>query len=67
MKAKKTEQQPQSDLAKLRRVLFFFRLEQKAGRLLKTHQIEKIKREIARQLTKNRQNEKFSTETTAES
>lgn len=39
----------------LRQALFMLRLEQRAGRMLKTHQIKKIKREIARNLTKQNQ------------
>src|SRR4051794_33665904 len=39
----------------LRQALFVLRLEQRAGKLLKTHQIKKIRREIARNLTKQNQ------------
>ncbi|KLL03807.1 MAG: hypothetical protein MRECE_8c005 [Mycoplasmataceae bacterium CE_OT135] len=35
--------------------MFVLKLEQKAGRLLKTHQIKKIRKEIARILTKENQ------------
>ena len=43
------------NLTELRQALFVLRLEQKAGRLLKTHQIKKIRKEIARILTKENQ------------
>ena len=44
-------------LTELRQALFVLKLEQKAGRLLKTHQIKRIKKEIARLLTsQNQQN-----------
>lgn len=39
----------------LRQALFVLRLEQRAGRLLKTHQIKKTRKEIARNLTKQNQ------------
>jgi ribosomal protein L29 len=42
-------------ITRLRQALFILRLEQSAGRLLKTHQIKKIKKEIARLLTKQNQ------------
>ncbi|CAJ0747242.1 3481_t:CDS:2 [Entrophospora sp. SA101] len=43
------------NLTELREALFVLKLEQKAGRLLKTHQIKKIRKEIARVLTKKNQ------------
>lgn len=43
------------NLTELREALFVLRLEQKAGRLLKTHQIKKIRKEIARVLTEENQ------------
>lgn len=46
---------PQEMLAELRKALLMLKIEQKAGRLLKTHQIKKIRKEIARILTKNNQ------------
>lgn len=39
----------------LRQTLFMLRLEQRAGRLRQTHQIKKIRKEIARDLTKQNQ------------
>ena len=39
----------------LRQALFVLKLEQRAGRMLKTHQIKQIKRKIARSLTKQNQ------------
>ncbi|RHZ35990.1 50S ribosomal protein L29 [endosymbiont GvMRE of Glomus versiforme] len=42
-------------LNELQQALFVLKLEQKAGRLLKTHQIKKIRKEIARILTKQNQ------------
>ncbi|RHZ37507.1 50S ribosomal protein L29 [endosymbiont GvMRE of Glomus versiforme] len=43
------------NLTELQQALFVLKLEQKAGRLLKTHQIKKIRKEIARILTKQNQ------------
>jgi len=43
------------NLTELHQALFVFKLEQKAGQLLKTHQIKKIRKEIARILTKQNQ------------
>ena len=39
----------------LRKALFLLKLERRAGRLLKTHQIKALRKEIARNLTKNQQ------------
>jgi ribosomal protein L29 len=36
----------------LRKALFLLKLERRAGRLLKTHQIKELKKNIARSLTK---------------
>ena len=44
-----------SNLTELRQALFVLKLEQKAGQLLKTHRIKKIRKEIARILTKQNQ------------
>jgi len=43
------------NLTELRQALFVLKLEQKAGQLLKTHRIKKIRKEIARILTKQNQ------------
>ena len=43
------------NLSELRQALFVLKLEQKAGQLLKTHRIKKIRKEIARILTKQNQ------------
>ncbi|KLL02728.1 MAG: hypothetical protein MRECE_49c007 [Mycoplasmataceae bacterium CE_OT135] len=43
------------NLTELREALFVLKLEQKAGRLLKTHQIKKNRKKIARLLTKENQ------------
>jgi ribosomal protein L29 len=52
-----TKKEPASPdlVTKLRQALFMLKLERRAGRLPKTHQIKKIKKEIARNLTKQNQ------------
>lgn len=42
-------------VTQLRQTLLVLRLEQRAGRLLKTHQIKKMRKEIARNLTRKNQ------------
>ncbi|CAI2190306.1 16425_t:CDS:2 [Funneliformis geosporum] len=42
-------------VTELRQALFMLRLEQRAGRLRQTHQIKKIRKEIAHNLTKQNQ------------
>jgi ribosomal protein L29 len=60
MKPSKTKLTTKKDIAtpsldELRQALLMLKLEQKAGRLLKTHQIKKVKKEISRILTKQNQ------------
>lgn len=47
-------------ITKLRQVLFLLKLERRAGRLLKIHQIKTLKKEIARDLTKINQQKEIS-------
>ena len=49
------------NLTELRQALFVLKLEQKAGQLIKIHQIKKIRKEIARILTKQNQQKNDAT------